>query len=60
MNAPFGLRRGSILLAIGMFLILAVMMVPVPTGMLDLALTGLTEIYRKQEEVLGPWLPLPW
>jgi len=33
------LRRGSVLLAVGMFLILAVMIVPVPTGMLDLALT---------------------
>ncbi len=33
------LREGSVLLAIGMFLILAVMLVPVPTGLLDLALT---------------------
>jgi flagellar biosynthesis protein FlhA len=32
-------RRTSVLLAVGMFLILAVMMVPVPTGLLDLALT---------------------
>jgi flagellar biosynthesis protein FlhA len=31
--------RGSILVAIGVFLILAVMMVPVPTGLLDLAIT---------------------
>ena len=28
--------------------------------MLDLALTGLTEIFRKQEEALRPWLSLPW
>jgi ribonuclease PH len=28
--------------------------------MLDLATAGLTEIFRKQEEALGPWLPLPW
>jgi ribonuclease PH len=28
--------------------------------MLDLALKGLQDICRKQEEVLGPWLPLPW
>ena len=33
------LRQGSILLAIGMFLILAVMLVPVPSWLLDLALT---------------------
>ncbi len=29
-------------------------------AMLDLALAGLKEIFRKQEEALGPWLPLPW
>jgi ribonuclease PH len=28
--------------------------------MLDLALVGLKDIFRKQEEALGPWLPLPW
>uniref|UniRef100_A0A7C5ANI1 Ribonuclease PH n=1 Tax=Desulfobacca acetoxidans TaxID=60893 RepID=A0A7C5ANI1_9BACT len=28
--------------------------------MLDLALAGLREIYRRQEEALSPWLPLPW
>lgn len=28
--------------------------------MLDLAQTGLREIYRKQEEALRAWLPLPW
>jgi ribonuclease PH len=28
--------------------------------MLDLAMAGLKEIFRKQEEALGPWLPLPW
>jgi flagellar biosynthesis protein FlhA len=40
MNAFFGsFRNGSVLLAIGMFLILAVMMVPVPTGLLDLIIT---------------------
>ncbi len=33
------LRRGSVLLALGMFLILAVMMVPVPTPLLDLIIT---------------------
>ena len=40
MNAllrPF--REGSVLLAIGMFLVLAVMLVPVPTPLLDLAIT---------------------
>ena len=40
MNAllrPF--REGSILLALGMFLILAVMLVPIPTQLLDLAIT---------------------
>jgi ribonuclease PH len=29
-------------------------------GLLDLALAGLTHIFRKQEEALAPWLPLPW
>jgi len=33
------LRQGSVLLAIGMFLVLAVMMVPVPATLLDLAIT---------------------
>jgi flagellar biosynthesis protein FlhA len=33
------LRSGTVLLAFGMFLILGVMMIPVPTGFLDLALT---------------------
>jgi ribonuclease PH len=28
--------------------------------MLELALSGLAEIFCKQEEALGPWLPLPW
>ena len=28
--------------------------------MVDLALVGLEEICRKQEEVLRAWLPLPW
>jgi ribonuclease PH len=28
--------------------------------MLDLALAGLAEIFRTQEEALAPWLPLPW
>ncbi|MEJ2071156.1 MAG: hypothetical protein P8X58_12255, partial [Syntrophobacterales bacterium] len=28
--------------------------------MLELALAGLAAIFRKQEEALGPWLPLPW
>ena len=28
--------------------------------MLTLALSGLADIFRKQEEALGPWLPLPW
>ncbi len=28
--------------------------------MLDLAMTGLAEIFRLQEEALKPWLPLPW
>ena len=28
--------------------------------MLDLALEGLAEIFRTQEEALAPWLPLPW
>ena len=32
-------RSGTVLLAAGMFLILAVMMVPVPTGLLDLIIT---------------------
>ncbi len=40
MTALLGsLRNGSILLAAGMFIILAVMMVPVPTGFLDLIIT---------------------
>jgi flagellar biosynthesis protein FlhA len=40
MSSLFGsLRSGSVLLAVGMFLILAVMMVPVPTGLLDLIIT---------------------
>ncbi len=34
-----GARQGSILLAFGMFLTLAVMMVPVPTPLLDLVIT---------------------
>jgi ribonuclease PH len=29
-------------------------------NMLELALAGLAKIFRKQEEALGPWLPLPW
>ena len=37
---------------------------PFPRGllpeMLDLALAGLEEVFRKQEEALTPWLPLPW
>jgi flagellar biosynthesis protein FlhA len=33
------LRSGTVLLALGLFLILGVMMIPVPTGFLDLALT---------------------
>jgi ribonuclease PH len=28
--------------------------------MLELALSGLADIFRKQEEALRPWLPLPW
>ncbi len=28
--------------------------------MLELAFTGLTGIFRRQEEALAPWLPLPW
>jgi ribonuclease PH len=28
--------------------------------MLDLALAGLADIFRKQEEALAPCLPLPW
>ncbi|MFZ2089027.1 MAG: ribonuclease PH [Desulfobaccales bacterium] len=28
--------------------------------MLDLALAGLSGIFRRQEEALAPWLPLPW
>jgi flagellar biosynthesis protein FlhA len=39
MGALFGARRGTAVLAVGMFLVLGVMMVPVPTGLLDLALT---------------------
>jgi flagellar biosynthesis protein FlhA len=39
MSAFFSARRGTALLAIGMFLVLGVMMVPLPTGLLDLALT---------------------
>ncbi|MFN8179541.1 MAG: flagellar biosynthesis protein FlhA [bacterium] len=33
------LRQGSVLLAVGIFLILAVMIVPIPTALLDLAIT---------------------
>jgi ribonuclease PH len=29
-------------------------------AMLDLALSGLAQIFRRQEEALSPWLPLPW
>ena len=40
MNFLLGnLRNGSLLLAVGMFLILAIMMVPVPTAILDLVIT---------------------
>jgi ribonuclease PH len=28
--------------------------------MVDLALAGLADIFRQQEEALTPWLPLPW
>ena len=28
--------------------------------MLDLAFAGLAHIFRRQEEALSPWLPLPW
>jgi ribonuclease PH len=37
---------------------------PFPRGllpdMLELALAGLEEVFRQQEEALTPWLPLPW
>ena len=39
MSALFGSRFGSMMLAVGMFLILGVMMIPMPTGLMDLALT---------------------
>jgi ribonuclease PH len=28
--------------------------------MLEMALAGLADIFRRQEEALAPWLPLPW
>ncbi|NNE43104.1 MAG: flagellar biosynthesis protein FlhA [Gemmatimonadetes bacterium] len=39
MTALFATRFGSMMLAVGMFLILGVMMIPMPTGLMDLALT---------------------
>ena len=59
MSALAGLRRGSVLLAVGMFLILAVMMVPVPTGMLDLMLTFNLQHFSRLQEKGGPRLLAP-
>ena len=37
---------------------------PFPRGllpdMLEMALAGLADIFKKQEEALKPWLSLPW